>query len=54
MTKDLFYTYLQRCLFAKEYKHGEFDKARLNKVCRQVLAKELKYVYSMGRSHEVM
>lgn len=81
---NLFYTYLQRCLFAKEYKlgidvyeyfkgkkevkltsktglvtlmyailrhyeYGEFDKARLNKVCRQVLGKELKFVYSKGR-----
>ncbi|WP_294035751.1 hypothetical protein [uncultured Moraxella sp.] len=80
---NLFYTYLQRCLFAKEYKlgidvyeyfkgkkevkltsktglvtlmyavlrhyeYGEFDKARLNKVCRQVLGKELKFVYSKG------
>lgn len=80
---NLFYTYLQRCLFAKEYKlgidvyeyfkgkkevkltsktglvtlmhailrhyeYGEFDKAQLNKVCRQVLGKELKFVYSKG------
>ncbi|MFL1733132.1 hypothetical protein [Moraxella oculi] len=81
---NLFYTYLQRCLFAKEYKlgidvyeyfkgkrevkltsktgvltlmyailrhyeYGEFDKVRLNKVCRQVLGRELKFVYSKGR-----
>lgn len=86
---NLFYTYLQRCLFAKEYKlgidvyeyfkgkkevkltsktglvtlmyailrhyeYGEFDKARLNKVCRQILGKELKYVYSMGRPDDAV
>lgn len=84
LDNQLFYTYLQRCLFSKEYQqgikvfehlkgtkrinltsktglatlmyailrhyeYGEFDKARLNKICRKVLGKELKYVYSMGR-----
>ena len=83
MTKDLFYTYLQRCLFSEQYQlgidvyeyyygkktitlspktglltlmyailrhyqYGEFNKKSLNRRCRQIIGKELKYLYSKG------
>lgn len=35
--------------YVHHYEYEEFDKAQLNKVCRQVLDKELKFVYSKGR-----
>ena len=89
MTRGLFYTYLQRCLFSEQYQlgidvyehyygkktitlspktglltlmyailrhyqYGEFNKKSLNRRCRQIIGKELKYVYSKGRPDDVV